>query len=142
MEGNEMSRLENTFRAPKGVRQFKTITVAELDGNMERDAAHMADLRIASEKIKTDDVMARFRIEREEDIRASIVAVDEKPVEFPFQGFDGWPKKVRQVVVARFHDAMNSIDTDDLDLCVSEVMVKHLASNDLEVVAIGAHKGG
>lgn len=139
-----MSTLRNTFRAPKGVTQFKTITIAELDGGMETDAAHLADLRIASEKIKPDDMMGRFRIEREEDIRASIVEVDGKPVGVPFTGFDKWPKKVRLVVVGRFHDAMNGVDTDDLEKCIAEVMSpKNLGENKSEgVVPIGERKGG
>jgi hypothetical protein len=138
-----MSTLRNTFRAPKGVTQFKNITIAELDGGMETDAAHLADLRIASEKIKPDDMMGRFRIEREEDIRASIVEVDEKPVGVPFTAFDKWPKKVRLVVVGRFHDAMNGVDTDDLEKCVAEVMtVKSPGQTNEEIVPIAAHKGG
>jgi hypothetical protein len=148
MEGNEMSRLENTFRAPKGVSQFKTITVCELDGARETDAAHLADIRIAGMKLNPNDPtigVTVFRIEREEDIRASIVAVNDVPVGFPFAEFDKWPKRVRQVVCSRFFDAMNSVDTIDLEKCVSEVMSPEPPRNEEEtsgVVPIVARKGG
>ena len=140
-----MSTLKNTFRAPKGVTQFQTITISELSGAMERDAGHWADMRIAEEKIKPDDMVGRFRIEREEDIRASIVAVDGKVVNAhgaPFKGFDAWPKKVRQVVVARFFDAMNSVDSEDLEKCVAEVMNPESPGPSSEGASTAEPKGG
>lgn len=140
-----MARLENTFRAPKGVSAFKTITICELDGTRELDAKQWADMRIAKEKVAPDDLARRWQIEREEDVRASIVAVDDEPVNqngAPFAAFDKWPKKVKRIVVPRFHDAMNAVDTDDLEKCVSEVMnPTHLAEKK-EGAATDAHKGG
>lgn len=137
--------LEKTFRAPRGVTVFKTVTVRELDGLVEMDAGEWADQRIAKAKVPADDMYKRLRIEREEEIRASIVAVDGSPVGgagVPWRGFDAWPKRAK-IAVGRFHDALNGLDTADLEKCVTEVMgLRSSRDDDEEDSATGESNGG
>jgi hypothetical protein len=136
--------LENTFRAPKGITTFRTVTVRELDGIAEKDAAAWADRRIAKEEVANDDVFKRLKIEREEEIRASIVAVDDVPVckpGVPWKGFDAWPKRAK-LAVAQFHDAMNGLDAQDLKKCIAEVMDPNPSRDDEEGAATDEPNGG
>jgi len=117
-------RLEKTFRAPKGVRAFKTITVCELDGNQDLDAANWTDMRIARTKLKADDFWGRAKIEQEERTRACIVAVDGVQVQVagaPWSGFDKWPRSSK-AAATRFFRALNDLDEVDLEKCVTEAM--------------------
>jgi hypothetical protein len=138
------TKIEDTFRAPKGVTTFKAITICELDGDAERDAAHWADMRVAKEQIAKDDIWARSKVEREEEIRASVVAVDGAPVQkagAPWTGFDKWPKRAK-LAAGRFHDAMNGLDTADLEKCVAEVMNPETPRPNEKGAATGEPAGG
>ncbi len=117
-------RLEKEFRAPKGVTTFETITVCELDGNQELDAANWTDMKIARQKLRADDFWGRAKIEQEERTRAGIVAVDGVAVQTagaPWVGFDKWPRKAKSAAT-RFVRALNDLDEVDLEKCVTEVM--------------------
>ena len=119
-----MEKLVKEFRAPKGVTTFKTISVCELDGNQELDAANWADMKITERKLKPDDFWGRAKTEQEERTRASIVAVDGVVIPAtgaPWTGFDKWPRKA-QNAAARFFHALNDLDEADFEKCVTEVM--------------------
>lgn len=107
-------KMERTFRAPKGVTEFKTITIREVDGNDEQQAA------IWAEQHGDTSMAGQFR----ELVRASIVAVDGEPVGAGGQawpGYDRWLSKTR-VAVSRFYTALNGIDMADVEKAVAEAM--------------------
>lgn len=107
-----------TFRAPKGVESFKTITIREVTGQDELDAAEMATIREKQTGKKNWPALLEL-------VRLSIVDVDSKPVggAIPFTAFDHWPSRDRNVVT-RFFNVINAADEDDLGKAIEEAEPK------------------
>ena len=115
-------RLEKEFRAPKGINAFKTVVVRELDGNDEVQIALWCDQARSKPGFSKTSMAAEFQMQRNEEIRCSIVSVDGKPVNVngaAWGGFDTWSRRAK-LAVGRFHDDLNGLDTEDLEKCVRE----------------------
>jgi hypothetical protein len=116
-----MELLKRTFPAPKGVREFKTIEIREVNGEDEIAAAIVAD----GKKAQTGKDWSP----QVELIRMSIVSLDGNPVggAVPFVAFDRWTTRARNAVL-RFYDIMNGLDDSDLKACVAAAMATEQTS--------------
>jgi hypothetical protein len=89
----------------------RTITVRELDGDDELEAAVFAERKVT--KSMRDNPIYMMGIERKEAIRASIYAVDGEVVETPFAAIDRWSKRTERFVQSAFNE-MNGVESEEL----------------------------
>lgn len=82
--------------------QAQSITVRETDGKDEEQASLTAKAKGGASN------------EIEELVRLSIVAIDDKPVTQPFEGFDSWKSKMRGYALSAWRD-MNVIDEKEAE---------------------------
>ena len=103
-------RFRKTFPAPKGVREFKTITIQEVNGEDEMRAAMAAEAR----KGKTGRDWSPFI----EMVRLSVVEIDGERPANGFEHFEKWSSKARNAVMTFYND-VNGLDEEDLKACVA-----------------------
>lgn len=106
-----------TFPASKGVKDFKSITIREVNGEDELEAAKVAAAKdLQSGGKEKHPVFTEL-------LRRSIVEVNGKPVGgiVPFDEFDSWRVASRNAV-SRFYEVLNGLDDDDLKACVAAAM--------------------
>jgi hypothetical protein len=126
-------KLEMTFPAPKGVKEFKSITIREVDGQDELQAAIWAEAM--GRKGDTDQ-------NNKELLRCSIVAVDGKPFNVngvPNPAFDSWLTKSRNAV-GRFYFQLNGLDVDELEACVKKGMSLLPSSSPAQAISDSTEK--
>ena len=99
-----------TFPAPKGIREFETITIREVDGDDEIKAAMLAD---EHKKQRGGEWSPLIEL-----IRMSVVEINGKKVSY-FDAFDSWRSKARNAVT-RFYNELNGLDEEDLKACVAK----------------------
>ena len=120
------------FPAPKGCKNFKSIVIREIDGDDEMIAARRAAEKL--KKIKDPTVGEMMRVDRVEQQRIAIAAVDDVPTPDTvggFLAFDKWTQ-ADKTAVARFWGKLNGLDSDELEKSVAasvEVDPKRLNEN-------------
>lgn len=111
-----------TFKAPKGVESFKTITIREVDGEDELAVADR--LKVFKSRFgKEGNGVAEL-------VRISITHVNGKPVG-AFDEFDDWPYRDR-MVATRFHMVLNSVEDDDLGKAIAEAVIEETTETKTE----------
>lgn len=97
--------LHKEFTLPKGC-SVESFVMREIDGQDERDAGRWLAARGSSVE---DPRLALM----DEQLRVSIVAVNGKGVDQPFQGMDKWSSKTRRFVLEAF-GLLNAVEDDEL----------------------------
>lgn len=97
--------LHKRFELPKGC-SVKSFVMREIDGQDERDAGRW----IAARGTNIDDPSVAIM---EEQLRISIVGVNDQSVEQPYTGLDKWSTKTRRYLIQAW-TLLNGIDDEDL----------------------------
>lgn len=109
-----MARFTKTFPAPRGVREFQSITIQEVTGEEEIQAGMLADAHKGKSGREWSPLI--------EMVKLSIVSYtfegNIQNVTAPFDAFDKWSSRARNAVMAFYND-VNGLDEQDLKACVA-----------------------
>lgn len=97
--------LHKRFQLPKGC-SVDSFVMREIDGEDEREAGRW----IAARGSSVDDPRNAIL---EEQLRISLVGVDDKAVEQPYTGMNNWSSKTRRFLLEAF-GLLNGVEDDEL----------------------------
>lgn len=137
-----MEQVAKRFKAPAGVKDIKSVVIKELSTADEIAAAVEADLKAGKPGFRRDNFAAMMKLERMEKIRASIAAVNDKPVPpGPFAGYDRFSARTK-LWLGRCHDDLNGLDEEELEKSVAGAEVVDLNRPITEAPASEEPEGG
>lgn len=110
-----MARFKKTFPAPKGVREFQSITIQEVTGEEEIQAGMLADAHKGKTGREWSPLIEMVKLSILSFVSA---AGEDQTVAAPFDAFDKWSSRARNAVMAFYND-VNGLDEQDLKACVA-----------------------
>lgn len=132
------------FKAPaKCHADCKEIIVKELSGDDDIAAAVAVDEKIGQPGFKADNFAAIMRLERQEKVRQSVVAVDGKQASAPGKPFNMEAfGAATKLWIGRCYDKLNGLDEEDVKKSLAEGEVVDLGQLISRAAATDEPSGG
>jgi hypothetical protein len=124
-----MQETAKRFKAPAAChKDCRTAIVKEMSGDDDIAAAVAADQKRGSPGFKADNFTAMMKLERQERIRQSIVAVDDRPMKpgNPCPQYEKFGAKTK-LWLSKCFDAMNGLEESELEKSVAEAEIVDLS---------------